>query len=214
MIEPPQFDTDWFPVPRVAMRALAGDVVAIGLYALCLERMRYPGSSASGVLAIGQCFIGRDEVATELGTTPAKIRRALIAIETASLITSKTTNHGTIVTVRGYAESCARRDAKPPAESPSVSASTFTSNKNQISELQPNNTTNPTTRPSSAGRGPRGLGTGRSPTGSGAAPRIIDGDHSDQGRGRDVCTHGHVVDLCPQCEPIWKQVISTGRTNQ
>jgi hypothetical protein len=141
---------------------LIKDDVACRLYMLCLARTRYVGSDVVDGLAVGQCLLGHHEAAEELGLfepdgqpSRGKIRRALTAIKAASLITSKPTNRGTIVTICGYARIPCPTEAERPAESPAVATSDHTTNKIQISDLAATNRSND--QPSSAGGAPLGV---------------------------------------------------------
>jgi predicted transcriptional regulator len=70
------------------------------LAVLCLlgERVRYNGNYCED-LKIGQCRVGRDELAMAIGTTPQRIRTVLKTLEQLTIIQPATNQQGTLITV-------------------------------------------------------------------------------------------------------------------
>ena len=93
---------------------------ALNLYIHLLFRARYKPSWAdlNGEvlrLEVGQAVYGREEMARLLGSTVGKVRSNQQWLKKTGLITLKTTNRGTIVTVCNYATSMRRSNSERPA---------------------------------------------------------------------------------------------------
>lgn len=123
MIEAPDYSRDYVRLPRTVWRALMHDEVALRVYLLLLERAAYKaGPRIIGGrrfhVELGQAVCGRDELATELATTPRKIRTALDRLSYLGISAVETTKLGTVVTLLGLSESTETPDAERPSKRP------------------------------------------------------------------------------------------------
>lgn len=109
-------------LPRKAIDLIA-DPTAMLVYMIILKRARHePGPVVTGRgvldLGIGQCVIGRDELARLLETTPDKIRTALARLKKLGIITTETTSRGTVVSLVNPLRYVRKVEGESPPESP------------------------------------------------------------------------------------------------
>lgn len=111
----------------VALPRLAADLVAepmaLAVMVIILRRARHeagPVMTDRGALdlQLGQCVVGRDELARLLKTTPAKVRTALARLVTCQIIATETTSRGTVVSLVNPARYVGRAEVESPADSP------------------------------------------------------------------------------------------------
>lgn len=94
----------YFAIPRDLYESikiehgLKGYQLTVAVLCELAARVRYNGN-VGGNLEIGQCFIGKTEVATLLETTRERIRGALKVLKTLHTITTTETQRGTTVTI-------------------------------------------------------------------------------------------------------------------
>jgi hypothetical protein len=119
------YSRDFVKLPRAVLRLLLPNTNALGVYLVTLDRARYvagPSLFAGGlILEIGECVIGREELAIAIGITPAQVRTALAMLERLQILAIKTTKRGTIVKLVGYGENDDEATTESPTESPTDS---------------------------------------------------------------------------------------------
>lgn len=119
----PDFTGRYFKFPRSVHEALRSNPIAHLVYSELLARAAYQAgprmiSGRVVTLAVGQCVAGRPELATSLSTSEQTIRTALNHLQTLQLITIESTKRGSVITLRGYAESLPGAPSGQPTDQP------------------------------------------------------------------------------------------------
>lgn len=117
----PDFTRSYIRVPRAVLRALRGTTLIV--YLELLDRAAFQaGPRRIGghvvTLEIGQCVVGRNELAASCLASESTIRTSLNRLQTLQLIAIQSTSRGSVITVRGLLESKLGNPAESPAESP------------------------------------------------------------------------------------------------
>lgn len=99
----------FFKVPHELYRALVRDSNTFRVYCELASRARWSAGSCLGShgivdLAVGQCVLGRGELATSIRITEANVRTAINRLVKLGAITVESTKLGTIATIRNYDE--------------------------------------------------------------------------------------------------------------
>jgi hypothetical protein len=123
MAPAPDFTRNYIRVPRAVRRALRADGTTLLVYLELLDRAAFqagPRMIAGRVvtLDIGQCVVGRSELAASCLTSEQTIRTSLNHLQTLQLITIQSTSRGSVITVRGLLESTLAHRADQPAGQP------------------------------------------------------------------------------------------------
>jgi hypothetical protein len=123
------YATGFLMIARGALEAIGPDPVAVAVYLELNRRARWEApvkrNTARGVveLDIGQCFLGRDELAEAVGASIRECRTALARLSKCALIAQQTTNRGTVVTLLGFKESRGPQDGERPARDQQATSS-------------------------------------------------------------------------------------------
>jgi hypothetical protein len=130
------FGRDFVKLPRSVIAMLARYPLALTVYLVLLGRARYaPGAAPLGPrlvdLEIGEAVAGRADLAAVCSTSENTIRTALDHLQRLRLITIKTTNRGSKVTICGYAETSMLAAGEPPTRAPAESPATAPANHQQ-----------------------------------------------------------------------------------
>lgn len=118
--------SSFLKVSREAIKAIGADPITLAIYIAITARARWEGpvtrTTAHGVvdLDLGQCYLGRAELAEEVGTTEQRVRTALRRLETHRILTIESTKLGTIATLIGYRGNVAKAQADQPSRPPST----------------------------------------------------------------------------------------------
>ncbi len=116
------YGSAFLKVPREVIEAIGRDANALAVYLTILSRVRWDGpirvntGRGSIDLDIGQCVLGREEVAAAVGISIRSARTALQTLATLGIIEQQATNRGTTVTLCGFKGTLDARTAERPAE--------------------------------------------------------------------------------------------------
>lgn len=129
-------------VPRAVIEAIGPNANVLAVYLTILARVRWEAAArlntARGIvdLDIGQCVLGREEIAAAVGISVRSARTAISALANLGIIAQQTTNKGTTVTLPGFKETHDPNGAERPANRPaSDQQATTTKKEDQSSDL-------------------------------------------------------------------------------
>ncbi len=120
----------FFKVPHELYRALVRDPNTLRVYLELASRARWAAGSCLGshgivALAVGQCILGRAELAAALGLSERNVRTSIERLNALGCLTIETTKRGTVVTLTDDSGSTEERPSERPSlDSPNDQAST------------------------------------------------------------------------------------------
>lgn len=171
----------YFKVPRGIYRALKREQVGLRVCLEIIDRVRYtsdgPMTTRRGTVVdvgVGQCVIGRNELAIDLGLTADQVRGAIDRLRKLGVISTREVKaRGTVVTLNGYAATFSAATVAPSSPAnPPTSAPAETEPRCEVPSSSPQ------LRPASSPHNPHTFPTNEK--GDQDLPKISFGSGSEQ----------------------------------